>query len=329
MKRKGFTLVELLTVIAILAIILLIASPIILNVLEKAKQNTFKNQVLLYVEGLKQQAVLSGIEEGNIVLPSNDESIDIDVTTINLEIDKNYTGKIRITNNNGKYEYTLIDVTGDGYQANGPINKIVVTKAGNKPDTPTPTYTAYTIGQQVTLKDNSTWYVIENSGSDSDTVTLFASKNIKNDASGWTTLNSESKIAFDEANARSTENNSYCTNPSLGCNMYAANGTTVTEDSTIKKFIDGSVTTYINNSLTSNGGTAINSVRLLTRDEYDRLDSSITNNSTNYWTMTPNASSSSYVYIVNYIGDLYDYNASLDGSLGARPVIVTLKSNIK
>ena len=54
MKRKGFTLVELLTVIAILAIILLIASPIILNVLEKAKQNTFKNQVLLYVEGLKQ-----------------------------------------------------------------------------------------------------------------------------------------------------------------------------------------------------------------------------------------------------------------------------------
>ena len=58
--------------------------------------------------------------------------------------------------------------------------------------------------------------VIENSGNDSDTVTLFSSQNIKNDASGWTTVLDEYKIPFDEANDRLQDNNSYCTNPSMG-----------------------------------------------------------------------------------------------------------------
>ena len=55
--------------------------------------------------------------------------------------------------------------------------------------------------------------------------------------------------AFDEANHRSTANNSYCTNPQLGCGVYAAvDGTfsspsglqsgTVTEDSSIKIYLN-------------------------------------------------------------------------------------------
>ena len=55
--------------------------------------------------------------------------------------------------------------------------------------------------------------------------------------------------AFDEANHRSTENNSYCTDPSSGCGVYAAvSGTfsspsgsqsgTVTEDSSIKIYLN-------------------------------------------------------------------------------------------
>jgi len=44
-KHKAFTLVELLAVIAILAIILLIAVPMILGVIEDAKQESFRNSV--------------------------------------------------------------------------------------------------------------------------------------------------------------------------------------------------------------------------------------------------------------------------------------------
>ena len=62
--------------------------------------------------------------------------------------------------------------------------------------------------------------------------------------------------AFDEANHRSTENNSYCKNPSSGCGVYAAvEGTfsspsgsqsgTVTEDSSIKIYLNDDY--YVNN----------------------------------------------------------------------------------
>ena len=42
MKKKGFTLVELLAVIVILAIIALITTPLILNVIENAKKGNYK-----------------------------------------------------------------------------------------------------------------------------------------------------------------------------------------------------------------------------------------------------------------------------------------------
>ncbi len=64
------------------------------------------------------------------------------------------------------------------------------------------------------------------------------------------------KRAFDEANHRSTENNSYCDDPSRGCGVYAAvDGTflspsgsqsgTVTEDSSIKIYLNDDY--YVNN----------------------------------------------------------------------------------
>ncbi len=43
MKKKGFTLIELLAVIVILAVIALIATPLIMNVINDAKKNSFKD----------------------------------------------------------------------------------------------------------------------------------------------------------------------------------------------------------------------------------------------------------------------------------------------
>ena len=48
MKKKGFTLIELLAVIVILAIIALIATPIILNIISDAKEESNKRSVELY-----------------------------------------------------------------------------------------------------------------------------------------------------------------------------------------------------------------------------------------------------------------------------------------
>ena len=45
MKKKGFTLVELLAVIAILAILVIIALPNVLGMFQRAKKNTFTTEV--------------------------------------------------------------------------------------------------------------------------------------------------------------------------------------------------------------------------------------------------------------------------------------------
>ena len=45
MKRKGFTLVELLAVIAILAILVIIALPNVMGMFNNAKENSFKTEV--------------------------------------------------------------------------------------------------------------------------------------------------------------------------------------------------------------------------------------------------------------------------------------------
>ena len=114
-KNKGFTLIELLTVIAILAVILLIAAPTILGVLDKAKRSTFKNQVLMYVEGLKTQVALSEIGQEQNITWNNNETI-VDFSSIDMDSANNYTGKIKVTRNNGKYTYTVIDAHGDGWK---------------------------------------------------------------------------------------------------------------------------------------------------------------------------------------------------------------------
>ncbi len=66
MKKRGFTLIELLAVIVILAIIALIATPLILNVIDEAKKGAFKNTAygIVSAEELKYaQDILAGTEE--------------------------------------------------------------------------------------------------------------------------------------------------------------------------------------------------------------------------------------------------------------------------
>ncbi len=51
--KKGFTLIELLAVIIILAVIALIATPVVLNVVDAAKKSAAKESVYGYAEAVK------------------------------------------------------------------------------------------------------------------------------------------------------------------------------------------------------------------------------------------------------------------------------------
>ena len=52
MNKKGFTLIELLAVIVILAIIALIATPIILSMINNARKSAAKSSTYGYVEAI-------------------------------------------------------------------------------------------------------------------------------------------------------------------------------------------------------------------------------------------------------------------------------------
>lgn len=54
MNTKGFTLIELLAVIVILAVIALIASPIILNIIENARESSMARSVEAYADAIEQ-----------------------------------------------------------------------------------------------------------------------------------------------------------------------------------------------------------------------------------------------------------------------------------
>ncbi len=93
MKKKGFTLIELLAVIVILAIIALIATPMIMGVIEKARKEAAIQSVNGLLEAGEQYQV-EGMLEGK---PSN--VIDLTSDTLSIKGSKPESGLLVIDNN--------------------------------------------------------------------------------------------------------------------------------------------------------------------------------------------------------------------------------------
>lgn len=95
MRKKGFTLVELLAVIVILAIIMLIATPIILNIINNVKRNAKIRSAEAYINGIETAIVKKMVDtnfdyNGEFVILDDSNSLyktGVDDGKIELEMD--------------------------------------------------------------------------------------------------------------------------------------------------------------------------------------------------------------------------------------------------
>ncbi len=67
-NTKGFTLIELLAVIVILAIIALIATPIVLNLIDKARKGAAESSAYAYINAAEKAAVVTLMDNTGINL---------------------------------------------------------------------------------------------------------------------------------------------------------------------------------------------------------------------------------------------------------------------
>ena len=123
-KNKGFTLVELLAVIVILALIALIATPIILNVINDAKKQAAKDSAYGYMDAVEKYIVSSELEDESI----KDGTYRVEDLNKKISV-KGSTpdnGNIEIKNK----EVKSYDIGIDGYVvSNGEVKKVSTTKS--------------------------------------------------------------------------------------------------------------------------------------------------------------------------------------------------------
>ena len=157
-KNNGFTLIELIAVLVIMAIIALIVTPLVLNVVRKAKDSANKRSVDAYGKSIDLAVAAYLMEKGDF--PTSVDQLTIE-----------YSGKevvcgVSLLNEDSSVYLSECTVGGkevkdssteDGWYHYGKLDKVV--------------YQTYSIGDEVTY-NGMNFYVIENSDENSDSVTM-------------------------------------------------------------------------------------------------------------------------------------------------------------
>ncbi len=163
MKRKNaFTLIELLAVIVVLAIIALIATPIVMNTIKNAKKGAAERSADSYVkqvevavaeERLSKNEVLEGeyqiTSDGNLCRDKSASCSDDKKIKIEMSGTKPTSGKIKITNGSVDQSSSTMAIGDYTVSYNSTKKTYEATEKGNTtPATPQPTKT-YTNGEVV------------------------------------------------------------------------------------------------------------------------------------------------------------------------------------
>ena len=153
-RGKGFTLIELIAVLVIMAIIALIVTPLVMNIIRKARTSADKRSIDAYGRSIELAIAGYLMDKGSF-------PISIDQLTIEYSGDEVVCSTTQINTDSSVY---LAGCTVGG-------RSVENYTYGKEETTPTPTYTAYQVGDHVSY-NGVTYYVIENSDTTNDTVKL-------------------------------------------------------------------------------------------------------------------------------------------------------------
>ena len=309
MKRKNlraFTLIELIAVLVIMAILALIVTPLVMNIIRKARIAADKRSIDAY--GRSIELAIAGYLLDTGTFPTS-----VDQLTIEYSGNKVECSTTQLNSDSSVY---LTGCTVGGRT----VDYAYGTDKNTTPEPVAPTYTAYSVGDYVSY-NNVTYYVIEDSDTTNDTVKLLKENPL--------TVKEINDLNLDGITATGDDN-------SYGAVQYGSSVDYST--STVKQVVDA----WAEGAVKS-GDSA--TARLITFDEllpnlgYDwsitsagageypvvneNVPTWVYNSNYWYWTMTPKADSS-YVWYVNCSGLLHNFGVS--SGLMVRPVLELSKS---
>ena len=336
-KKKGFTLIELIAVLVIMAIIALIVTPLVLNIIRKVRVSADKRSVDAYGRSIEYAIATYLLDTG--IFPTS-----IGELTIEYSGDEVVCSTTQLNSDSSVY---LTGCTVGGRSVDYEYGKDISSSTTNQ---------AYSVGDTVTY-NNVDYYVIENSGTDEASVTLLKKTpltvNEVNTYGGVGTENnhvnmynanssySYYRTAFDKNGYGGM---SYYTSANCGSGQDSNNTdsgcTTDYTSSDVKYVVDAWKTaqaplatevrliTY--DELINNLGYELNDAQTGYVVSVENTPSFVYNSGYRYWTMTPNEDYSFNVWCVGYSGDLGSQNIFDDFSVDAvvRPVITISKSLI-
>ena len=327
-RMKGFTLIELIAVLVIMAIIALIVTPLVMNIIRKARVSADKRSVDAY--GRSIELAIAGYLMDTGSFPTDVSQLTID-----------YSGEevvCSITNLNSDSSIYLAGCTVGGRNVDGyTYGKEEVI-----------TYNAYTVGDTVTY-NNINYYVIKDSDSSESTVILLKAE----------------PLSVEEVNQFGVGHVNNYTNDSVGT-AYDTSGyggmayyTSETCGYVNSSWLDSGCTTdyaasdikQVVDAWKNAKAPAATEARLITKDEIDNnfefeeydccggcgackenrfKDSWMYNRNYRYWTISQYNNSDYYVWGVEHSGSLINFKVNGDyphyHDSVVRPVIVLPKS---
>ena len=340
-NNKAFTLIELIVVLVILAIVALIVTPLVLNIIDKAKDSANKRSIDEYGKAIELAMQSYKLEHGKFTYDVNDLNIEYSGNKVECdEITLNENGSVFITKCKIDGEYVEDEKTSDGYYQYGGV------------------IFDYKIGYKISYHGIN-FYVMKNSKKTDSTVTLLKAEPLTVDEVNTYGVGHVNRYTSSSIGTAYNQNgyglmayytSTTCGYPTAGNSTYVETGcTTNYAQSEVKYVVDAWAVDKFQTSDLKEDETGY-SARLITLNElkdtlgYEyfnngsleeyRLTSDtpdwVYNSKYYYWTMSPYEDSNSIVWKIETNGNLNKWSGISNGyGGGVRPVINLKKSVIE